>query len=227
MLIGGWGWCAVVVSASIESTNTLSYDQLLSRISHTRRYGVNECSAPEWDRSIWKHESEPIFDSSSWQSMSTDLSSLMTWPWDTRFGGLSQGLMERLSKTVFSHDLRFQHATCGQICIINTVLLYLQQQRPRIWVSWLHTGPIQPYQFAILCCSSHGLAQIWQTQSNVHLQVLHYLIILIWTHWSSLLGDGGGGLGAGASFGSTLAVLVHISLLRPWLAGRGGGGECM
>ena len=33
-----------------------------------------------------------------------------------------------------------------------------------------------------------------------------------------------GGLGVGVSFGSTLAVLAHISLSRPWPAWRGGGG---
>ena len=34
---------------------------------------------------------------------------------------------------------------------------------------------------------------------------------------------GGGDWGGGASFGSTLAVLAHISLSRPWQAKWGGG----
>ena len=47
------------------------------------------------------------------------------------------------------------------------------------------------------------------------------LITLSWTHWSSLLG---GWDGVGASFGSTLAVLAHISLSRPCLVCACGGG---
>ena len=34
-----------------------------------------------------------------------------------------------------------------------------------------------------------------------------------------------GGLGVGASFGSTPAVLAHISLLQPWDHGKPGGGK--
>ena len=45
-------------------------------------------------------------------------------------------------------------------------------------------------------------------------------IYLISTRWSSLLG---GGLGVGASFGSTLDVLAHISLSRPLACQVGGG----
>ena len=32
--------------------------------------------------------------------------------------------------------------------------------------------------------------------------------------------------GVGASFGSTLAVLAHVSLSRPWPAWLGGGDGC-
>ena len=48
-------------------------------------------------------------------------------------------------------------------------------------------------------------------------------IYLISTRWSSLLG---GGLGVGASFGSTLDVLAHISLSRPLASQVGGGDGC-
>ena len=49
-------------------------------------------------------------------------------------------------------------------------------------------------------------------------------LIYLFNFNSLELATWGGGLGVGASFGSTLAVLAHISLSRPLASQVGGGG---